>query len=131
MDPSTNPDAPPGMIIATGLPTEAAYFAKDGYRVQAFEARQKGYDQVFEHLSQLSAPKRSRVQLHQLALSNNTGTTEIFDAEDRSSLLKSAVEEHELALKKFERTGNRRETVPVTTLDHHFRSSISSSTAPG
>jgi hypothetical protein len=115
--PSTN-----RTVIDIGLPTESITFATSGYLVQAFEARVRGYAEVSERLQALEAPIRRRIQLHHAALSNFTGTTDLFDAEDSSSLLRGAVENFSAEKVKFERTGGRVETVPVTTLDHHFRS---------
>jgi hypothetical protein len=129
-DPSAHPDASPGTIVAIGLPAESAFFAEAGYRVQAFEARKKACGLISKQLGErLPAEARRRVQLHRLALSNYTGTTEIFDAADSSSLLRSAVEDQELERKKFVQKGRRLEVVPVTTLDEHFRSLAASGLA--
>jgi hypothetical protein len=121
--PSTKPGAPrPGVIVDIGLPKESVTFAKSGYLVQAFEARLRGYMEVSEALQQLEAPVRARIQLHHTALSNYTGITEIFDANDSSSLLRGAVVNGRIEEEKFEKAGKRVETVPLTTLDRHFRS---------
>jgi hypothetical protein len=116
-NPSTN-----CTVIDIGLPMESITFATSGYLVQAFEARVRGYADVSEKLQALEASIRQRIQLHHTALSNFTGTTDLFDAEDSSSLIRGAVVNFGAEKVKFERTGQRVETVPVTTLDHHLRS---------
>jgi FkbM family methyltransferase len=131
-DPSIDPIASPGAtVIDIGLPTESMTYAKAGYQVQAFEARQQGYDLVMGFLNQLNATERGRVHLHRTALSNYTGTTDIFDANDSASLLKGAVVNGGVEEQKFIRHGGRMETVPVTTLDQHFRSLASPSSVVG
>jgi FkbM family methyltransferase len=129
--PSTNPSAPPGTIIDIGLPHESITFAKAGFETQSFEARQEGYNTILSALSQEDVSVQSRVHLHHTALSNYTGTTEIFDAEDSSSLVKGAVVNGDPEKVKFLRQGERVETVTVTTLDNHFRSLISSTSVVG
>jgi FkbM family methyltransferase len=119
VDPATNPRASPSTIIAIGLRTESLWFARAGYHVHAFEARQEGCKLVSERLTKLIPSMRSQVQLHLTALSNYAGTTDIYDANDSSSLLRGAVINGRREKRKF--TG-RVETVPVTTLDLVFRS---------
>jgi hypothetical protein len=77
-------------------------------------------------MKELPTSLRSRVHLHRTALSNYTGTTELFDAATSSSLLKGAVVNGAIEERKFLRSGQRVEVVPVTTLDDHFRSLASS-----
>jgi hypothetical protein len=54
--PSTNPNVPQGVIIDVGLPEVSMTFSEAGFRVQVFEARQRGYDRVPQLLRQLYVP---------------------------------------------------------------------------
>jgi hypothetical protein len=117
-------------IVDVGLPAESITFAAAGYRVQAFEARQDGYHNILRRIKKdlgRDEAAQKRIQLHHIALSNYTGTTEIFYAKDSSSLLKGAVLNGPKEKAKFLGSGRRVETVPVTTLDNYFRSLPASS----
>ena len=109
-------------IIDIGLPGESAAFAKEGYYAEAFEARTEGVKHVQEGYAEQPIEVQERIHLHQTALSNVSNTTlEIYDANDSSSLLESAV----LASKekpKFEKLGKRMETVQVNLLDSFITS---------
>jgi FkbM family methyltransferase len=122
--PGRRPPSRGGTVVDVGLPVESIGLARAGYRVQAFEARRSGYEQVLERLDRdlRGRALRGRVQLHRAALSNYTGATEIYDASTSSSLLEGAVANGAIEEKKFDKEGRRTETVPVTTLDDHFRS---------
>ena len=109
--------APTTTIIDIGLPMESLKFARNGYHVQAFEARLSGYNQVKRKIEE--AHLDHLITLHQTALSNcSNQTAEIYDANDSSSLLESAVNKSRTPeVKKFERTGRRKEKVTLNRLD--------------
>ncbi|KAL7573154.1 hypothetical protein ACA910_018818 [Epithemia clementina (nom. ined.)] len=105
----------PNTIIDIGLPQESLSFAQSGYRVHAFEARQRAYNQVKQAIEKRNL--QHLITLHHTALSNcSNQTTEIFDASDSSSLLESAVI-HGPELTKFNRGGQKKEVVPLEVLD--------------
>lgn len=108
-------------IIDIGRPTESVDFAKSGYYTESFEARAKGVEEVQKFVSNESDDVQHRIHLHHTALSNVSNTTlEIFDANDSSSLLESAIGGKQ-EKRKFARTGGRKETVPVNVMDSYLQ----------
>ena len=104
-------------IIDIGLPTESITFAKHGYLTESFEARTKGIKEVNDAIAQEPISVQEHIHLHHSALSNVSNTTlEIFDANDSSSLLESAVSSWP-ETRKFQKHGGKKETVPVNLLD--------------
>jgi len=77
-------------FIDIGLPTESLHFAAHGHTSEAFEARKEGYDSVKKLIEENGL--QDQINLHNMALSNSTGTIKIYEARDSSSLLKSAVD---------------------------------------
>ncbi|KAG7345238.1 FkbM family methyltransferase [Nitzschia inconspicua] len=111
-------------IIDIGLPTESVLFAKEGYSVEAFEARTKGIQQIERVFAALPNDIQQRIHLHHSALSNVSDTTmQMYDANDSSSLLESAIQSVQ-EKSKFESSGQRMETVGVNELDRFIAPSM-------
>lgn len=117
LTPSSDPKHNNLTIIDIGLPSESILFATQGYTVEAFEARTEGIKRVQNGYSQHPLHVQERIHLHHTALSNVSNTTlQIYDANDSSSLLESAVQSKK-EKPKFEQYGQRMETVQVEQLD--------------
>eukprot|EP00978_Attheya_sp_CCMP212_P008379 scaffold19730_cov40-Attheya_sp.AAC.1 len=84
-------------IIDIGLPKESLIFAANGYSTQSFEARKSAYGEVKQLVKERGLGHL--IHLHHAALSNMTGTTQIYDADDSSLLLESAIQ-HKAEKKK-------------------------------
>eukprot|EP00568_Trieres_chinensis_P005172 CAMPEP_0183300522 /NCGR_PEP_ID=MMETSP0160_2-20130417/6927_1 /TAXON_ID=2839 ORGANISM="Odontella Sinensis, Strain Grunow 1884" /NCGR_SAMPLE_ID=MMETSP0160_2 /ASSEMBLY_ACC=CAM_ASM_000250 /LENGTH=322 /DNA_ID=CAMNT_0025462961 /DNA_START=48 /DNA_END=1016 /DNA_ORIENTATION=+ len=108
-------------IIDIGLPSESLTFAREGFHVEAFEARKEGFQQIASKI--VDQDLSGLINLHNVALSNQTGKMEIFDADDSSSLLESAItggpEKAKLA-----KTGGRKEEVQLELLDNFVTSAV-------
>lgn len=101
-------------FVDIGLPTESLYFAKKGHTSDAFEARKDGYDSVKKMID--GSKLQDRINLHNMALSNFSGTIKIYEARDSSSILKSAVDVGP-ELDKRKEEGLRETMVKVAPLD--------------
>ena len=101
-------------FIDIGLPTESIYFANAGYKSEAFEARKDGYDDVKKMIDGQGLQKQ--ITLHNVALSNYSGETKIYEARDSSSILKSAVDIGPELQKRTEE-GMKETIVKVAPLD--------------
>jgi hypothetical protein len=105
-------------IIDIGLPSESILFAKSGYYVFAFEARQEGIQRVQNGMAkQLPTNLQDHITLYHTALGNVSNVTmSMYNALDSSSLLSSAVQSKK-EKPKFEKYGQTMETVHVEQLD--------------
>lgn len=105
-------------FIDIGLPTESLYFAGAGHRSEAFEARPDGYQSVKEAIE--NAGLQDLINLHQVALSNYSGETKIFEARDSSSIIETAVDVGPELNKRVEE-GMRKTVVNVARLDDYVK----------
>jgi hypothetical protein len=101
-----------------GLPSESILFAKSGYYVYAFEARQEGIQRVQNAMAkQLPTNLQDHITLYHTALGNVSNVImSMYNALDSSRLLSSAVQSKK-EKPKFEKFGQTMETVHVEQLD--------------
>eukprot|EP00890_Picochlorum_soloecismus_P003792 jgi/Picsp_1/4413/NSC_06635-R1_protein len=108
---------PSSTLIDIGLPYESIYFAKMGHFAEAFEARKEGYESVKATIEKNGL--KDAINLHHTALSNFTGKIRIYEAQDSSSILESAVDVGP-ELKKRTEEGMRESMVTVSPLDAYL-----------
>ena len=107
------------VIVDIGLPSESFKFAEKGFSTESFEARQAAFEDINQKRKEMGNNAGDLIHLHNVALSNQSGTAQFFDAADSGSLLETAVI-GETALpekKKFVRSGSRMENVTLARLD--------------
>ncbi|KAL7573155.1 hypothetical protein ACA910_018819 [Epithemia clementina (nom. ined.)] len=116
----------PNTMIDIGLPMDSLDFAQlGGFRVHGFEARKYAYNQVLRRVEQLKL--QHLITIHHTALSNcSNQTMELFDADDSSSLLKTAIlgDRAGAEREKYERRGRKKEIVSLQQLDDFVTNAV-------
>lgn len=76
-------------LVDVGLPTESLTFVRHGYSVHGFEPRESAFNEVSRKITLLELDHL--IILHNVALGNHSGQSELWLAMDSSSLLESAI----------------------------------------